>query len=302
VKPIGPKQAIKGVIWFYVLAFAISWAIWSPLILFPRQSERLGFLVLIGAFGPLLAAGIAAWIEAPMGEGWAGCKGWLQSAFRWRIPIGWYLLGGLGLPLLVAALHAGLGILLGGQVRAPDDPQWPWTALFFPVSVLVNAVLSSAGGEEPGWRGYALPRLARRMHPLAASVLMGALWGPWHLPLFFTAHWQGREQALLLLVYCIPLSIIANWLTFKARRSALPAMLLHAGTNGYGALFVLEGASLGAVSLGFTGLKTVVYWVVALALIVASRGRLGYDRPTLQPAFYPQAAYERKMTVGCQND
>jgi membrane protease YdiL (CAAX protease family) len=275
------NRALKGVLWLYVLAYALSWAIWSPLVLLPEQSEGLGFLVILGAFGPLLAAAIAAWIEAPTGGGWAGCKEWLKSAFTWRLPIGWYLLGGLGLPLGTAALHAGLGALLGGQVRAPADPAWPWTALLFPVSVLVNAVLSSAGGEEPGWRGYALPRLARRMHPLAASVLMGALWGPWHGPLFFTTQWQGREQAWLFFLYCIPLSVIANWLTFKSRRgaagqSALPAMLLHAGTNGYGALFVLEGAAIGSLGLGFTGIKTVVYWVMALVLIVATRGRLGY--------------------------
>jgi len=281
-----PKDTIKSVIWFYVLAYAISWALWSPLVLFPRQSEGLGFLVLLGAFGPLAAAAIAAWIESPIGGGWPGCKAWLKSAFRPRVHVGWYLLGGLGLPLGIAALHAGLGALLGGQVRPPDDPAWPWTALLYPLSVLVNAVISSAGGEEPGWRGFALPRLVRRMHPLAASALMGALWGPWHGPLFFTAQWQGREQALLLLAYCIPLSVIANWLTFKARRSgagrsttgpsALPAMLLHAGTNGYGALFVVEGAAIGSVGLGFTAIKTVVYWGVALVLILATRGRLGY--------------------------
>jgi membrane protease YdiL (CAAX protease family) len=270
-KLVEPENTIKSVVRFYVLAYVISWAIWSPLVFFPQQSERLGVLVLVGAFGPLLAAAIAAWIEG----GWAECKGWLKTAFRWRIHVGWYLLGGLGLPLGTAALHVGLGALLGGQVRTPDDPAWPWTALLYPVSVLVNAVISSAGGEEPGWRGFALPRLVQRMHPLAASALMGALWGPWHGPLFFTTQWQGREQAWLLFLYCIPLSIIANWLTFRAKQSAIPAMLLHAGGNGYGALFAIEGAALGSWALGFTELKTVVYWVVALVLVAATRGRLG---------------------------
>ena len=266
------QGTLKGLIWFYVLAYGLSWLIWSPLVLFPERTEGLGLLVLAGAFGPLLAAGIAAWIEG----GRAGCGRWLKTAFRWRIRPGWYLLGGLGLPLLVAALHVGLGMLLGGTLRAPDDPAWPWTALLYPVSVAVNALLSSAGGEEPGWRGYALPRLAQRMHPLAASALMGALWGPWHLPLYFTPLWQGREPAWLLVLYCIPLSVIFSWLTFKARQSALPAMLLHAGGNGYGALFWLSPVSLGPLALGYSGLKTIVYLGIALALIVATRGRLGY--------------------------
>ena len=38
------------------------------------------------------------------------------------------------------------------------------------------------------------------MHPLSASALMGALWGPWHLPLWFTPLWQGREPAWLLML------------------------------------------------------------------------------------------------------
>lgn len=264
-------DTIAGVIWFYVLAFGISWLVWSPLILLPQRSASLGFLVLAGSFGPMLAAGIAAWIEG----GRAGCVRWLKSAFRWRIHFGWYLLGGLGLPLLVAVLHVGLGALLGGEVRLPEGPA-RWQALFFPVSVLVNAVLSSAGGEEPGWRGFALPRLARRMHPLSASALMGALWGPWHLPLFFTPLWRGREPLWLMCLYCIPLTVIFGWLTLRAKQSALPAMLLHAGGNGYDALFVMAPIALGPLTLGFTGLKTIVYSLIALALIFATRGRLGY--------------------------
>ena len=275
------KKTMRGLIWFYVLAYGISWLIWSPLVFFPQQTEGWGILILVGSFGPLLAAGIAAWIEG----GRAGCGRWLKTAFRWRIHFGWYLLGGLGLPMLVAALHVGLGVLLGGTIRAPGDPDWQWRALFFPVSVIVNAVLSSAGGEEPGWRGFALPRLAQRTHPLAASVLMGALWGPWHLPLFFTALWQGREPAWLLFLYCIPLAIVANWLTFKARQSALPAMLLHAGGNGYGALCVIAPISIGSLTLGFTALKTIVYWGIALVLIGVTRGELGYQRQSAaQPA------------------
>jgi membrane protease YdiL (CAAX protease family) len=286
------KETIKGLIWFYVLAYGLSWLIWSPLVLFPQRSEPLGILVLAGSFGPFLAAGIAAWIEG----GRAGCGRWLQTAFKWRIHLGWYLLGGLGLPLLIAALHAGLGTLLGGTVSLPDDPTGRWRALFFPLSVALNAVLSSAGGEEPGWRGFALPRLSQHTHPLVASVLMGVLWGPWHLPLFFTSLWQGREQIWLLFLYCIPLTIIANWLTFKAKQSAIPAMLLHAGTNGYGALFVMAPLSIGSLSLGFSGLKTVVYGLVALVLIIATRGRLGHrirreaDQRTPAQAAAPRGA------------
>jgi membrane protease YdiL (CAAX protease family) len=269
------KGALQGLIWFYGLAYGLSWLIWLPLILWPQRSEHLGILVLAGSFGPLLAAGIAAWIEG----GWAGCKRWLKTAFRFRIHPVWYLLGGLGLPLLVAALHAGLGALLGGTPRLPADPATRWQALFFPLSVAVNALLSSAGGEEPGWRGFAWPRLAARMHPLAASALMGVLWGAWHLPLALTPLWQGREPIWLLVVYCIPLSAIANWLTVRARGSALPAMLLHAGTNGYGALFVMGPVSVGPLTLGFSGLKTVAYWLIAAPLGVAMVAAATRARP-----------------------
>jgi hypothetical protein len=59
---------IKGVIWFYVLAYAISWGLWAPLVLFPQQSGQLRFLVIAGAFGPFLAAVIVSWLDG----GWAG--------------------------------------------------------------------------------------------------------------------------------------------------------------------------------------------------------------------------------------
>jgi membrane protease YdiL (CAAX protease family) len=269
------KATIASVVRFYSLAYGLSWLIWSPLVVAPRRAEPWGFLVLAGSFGPLLAAGICAWIEG----GRAGLGRWLKAAFRGRIPFGWYLLGGLGLPLLVAALHVGVGLLLGARASLPADPGGRWQLLFFPLSVVVNAVLSSAGGEEPGWRGFALPRLVQVMRPLPASLLMGVLWGPWHLPLYLSAQWQGREPFWLLCLYCIPLTAIANWLTLKARRSALPAMLLHAGTNGYGALFVLSPVALGPLSLGFSGLKAIAYSLIALALIVATRGRLGDRDP-----------------------
>jgi hypothetical protein len=86
-------------------------------------------------------------------------------------------------------------------------------------------------------------------------------------------------------VYTIPLSIILTWLTGKARGSVIPALLAHAGTNVYGNFLPLPPVTVGGVTLGFTALKTIVYAAIAVALLVATKGRLGYatDRSSARP-------------------
>jgi len=103
------------------------------------------------------------------------------------------------------------------------------------------------------------------------------LWAAWHLPAFW-ASWMGDQPLGWFFAYAIPLSMIAFWLTRKAKGSVIPAILLHTSTNLYSLLLLSDQIFVNALSANFTEIKTVLYWAIAIVLIVATRGRLGCSR------------------------
>jgi len=251
---------------FFALTFAISWVVWLPLILFPRRQDQLQPLIYLGAFGPWLAATILTW----KAEGRSGLWRWLRRIFNGRIPIVWYLMGVLVLPVGCGLLHFGLYLALGGQTDFSSAPSWVW---FLPA--LLATALLGGGNEEPGWRGFALPRLLERTHPLVASCIIAPFWTAWHIPLQLSGGWGEGESMVLMFVYVIPLSIIMTWLTLQSKGSVLPAMLFHGGGNVYSTWFPMETLWVGSIEIEFNALKAVVYGVIALVVIVATRGQLG---------------------------
>jgi membrane protease YdiL (CAAX protease family) len=87
-------------------------------------------------------------------------------------------------------------------------------------------------GEEIGWRGFALPRLAERVGLGGGSVLLGVLWAGWHLPLFFVPEADTFGQSFpLYLLQVTALSVAMAWLYAHTRGSLLPVMLMHAAVN-----------------------------------------------------------------------
>jgi membrane protease YdiL (CAAX protease family) len=129
---------------------------------------------------------------------------------------------------------------------------------------------------------------------LVGSLLLGVLWGLWHLPLFFIpgTDWYaisvvgtgliGHLVALgVFVIWTIALTITFTWVFNNTRGSLLPAMLLHASINV--APFVLLPALFPSPSLStLFGLSWILVWVVvALLMIVATRGRLSYPRALL---------------------
>jgi membrane protease YdiL (CAAX protease family) len=173
----------------------------------------------------------------------------------------------------VGAAQYAVYLLLGGEADF-SDLEYPWLA--YPI-VLVLTTLFTGGNEEPGWRGFALPRLLERLSPLNASLVLGVIWVAWHLPMFFNEEWGANNDFVWFLVNVLGLSIIMTWLFLRPRGSVIPAMLFHGGTNVVGSYFplmtdVVPGAP------DFFVLRGSVYWAIAIALLVATRGRLGLER------------------------
>ena len=268
------KIQIPQVVRFFFLAYLISWAIWGLLIFFPETMGEMYFLVIFGAFGPFAAAAILTRREV----GKERAKIWRQDILRLRGRIRWLLLAGLGIPLIIALVHIALYSLIYDLPALQNDPPWYWLIPAIPVNVYIVFVYSSGFGEEPGWQGYAMPRLLEHFSPIIACVLFGIVWALWHLPLHFTPLWEGNEPLHLMMIYTVPLAVILTWLTQKARGSVMPAVFLHHATNLYGSYLTETEIFQQPLELNFTEIKTVIYWVIALIIIWRTRGTLGYDK------------------------
>jgi len=266
---------------YFLLAFGFSWAYELTVYraLFTPSLSLRGVLLDLGfTLGPTLAAFLITAIT----QGRAGIVQLLRRYVLWRVGLRWYLLVLLGVPVLLLIAVLPLPGALSA-LRLPALTFWPTYLLIY----LLFLVFEGPLGEEPGWRGFALPRSG----PLVGTLLLGALWGLWHLPLFFIpgTDWYalsvvgtgliGHLVALgVFVIWTIALAITITWVFNNTRGSLLLAMLLHASINV--APFVLLPTLFPSQSVStLFGLSWFLVWVVvALLVIVATRGRLSYQR------------------------
>ncbi len=247
---------------YFVLAFALTWIVLLPTLSYVPDDLQLPFII-VAAFGPFFAAVITIWTF----WGWIGLREWLGQVFTVRIHINLYLAGGILLPLVIGVLHYSLYRFLGGTPGlATAQPLY-----LYPLYLIPTALLTG-GNEEPGWRGFALPALLQRFHPLVAALILGVLHSAWHLPLMNNYHTSFGWY----LFNVVPLTFLLNWLYLKSRRSVIPVMLLHAATNVIGTFAPTPTDVLGGVGT-YMVLRGSVYWAIAIVLLVATKGRLGFD-------------------------
>ena len=260
--PLQYVYSARMLVLFFVLAFAITWAFLIPALAYLPEESQLPFIV-VAAFGPFIAAIITIWTH----KGSAELRKWLRQVFTLRIPWLLYLVGAFLLPALVGLLQFGLYRVLGGE---PDfSNAEPWYLYLFS---LIPTALLSGGNEEPGWRGFALPALLERFHPVSASVILGVIHSAWHLPLMnhygTTFGWY--------LFNLVPLTFIFNWFYLKSRRSVIPVMLFHASTNVIESFIPTPMVVLGGLGTTMV-LRGMVYWGIAVVLLIATKGSLGHD-------------------------
>jgi membrane protease YdiL (CAAX protease family) len=135
--------------------------------------------------------------------------------------------------------------------------------------------------EEIGWRGFALPRMERLHGPLLASLILGVLWALWHLPEFLVSSWAASSGGggvlgiTLFTLTAVTFTIVITWVFNNTRTSVLLAILVHASIDTFGGtLGVIFPAK--AVVSAFPYM--IGFGVVAVVLIVLTRGRLSYGR------------------------
>jgi len=212
---------------FFALAFAWSWICWLMSSFVKPQSPSLaGAFFLAGGFGP----GIAAIAVVSYVGGRNGLRDWLVRCLQWRSGWRWLALA-FFLPLAVMALAAAAHVALGGTL-APSPAVG--RVLVAAVNFVLILLLGGPLGEEFGWRGYALPALQERYGWRVASLILGVVWGMWHLPLFYIADTvQSYIPFALFMLSTVALSILFAWLFNHTRGSVLPALVLHTAVNGW---------------------------------------------------------------------
>lgn len=257
--PVGAFVAGREVVAFFALTLALSWVVWIPgaLGLVDFGSLVTGAVV-IGGFGPLVAAGIVTWLVGDSLRAWAG------QVLRWRIRPRWYL-AAVGIPPLVVAVVTLAYVALGNPLELPAVVrQVPLYAVpLVHVLGMGSVFLVGGGQEELGWRGFALPRLLERVDAVTASLVIGTVWGLWHLPLFML---EGSGQYggpfVHYLVSTLALSVIFTWLYLGTGRSVLLAMILHASYNT--ATVYLPGET---PTTTLRWVFAAVWWLIALGLV-----------------------------------
>jgi len=251
---------------FFVLTYALTW----------------GFLPLgiFGATGPL----IAALIVIPITHGWAGLRELGSRMIRWRVGLRWYAVA-IGLPLAVLLITVALNVALGAGAPSLGGVGSLSTVLLVFAVRLVDP-LDGPMGEEPGWRGFALPGLQADRSPLLATLILALLVTIWHVPLFFLEGGLQPSDVLGGVLGPFAFTFVATWLFNHTGGSVLMTLVMHAaeGTIHPQALWP---ASASAAQAGL--LYSVVYCVVAIGLVVFDWQLWRGSAPasaTMQPAAY----------------
>jgi uncharacterized protein len=242
---------------FFVLAYVLAWA---PLLLFAAGVLPRGLAFFAGA--PLVAAVIVIGIA----DGRTGYRELLSRLLRWRVGWPWYVVA-LGLPALLVLVTGVVNSWFGAP--GLDLSAIAWTDVALLLAFRIVDPTDGALGEEPGWRGFALPHLQTRWSPLASAALLGVATAGWHFPLVPLGNltWIGLPSTFVI-------TFLYVWLFNRTGGSLLMALLFH--------------ASQGAFTFGTLGFHeadvqraAVIYFAV---LIVAVMATIVFDRAAWRTA------------------
>jgi len=203
-------------------------------------------------------------------EGKAGIRELLRRGVQWRVGIQWYVIVLFSVALIGVAAIA-LHVVLGGgapQPALPEGMRVEQMYIFLPIIYLSNVFIGGPIAEEFGWRGFALPKLQARMGAVGASLVIGVVWGLWHLP-FFIFPEGGAVIGHIPLVWYLPLvtgwSVLFVWIYNNTRGSVLLMILFHAAINTtLGSLGLFQVAAEGVRPLV---LNVVLTWVVVVVIV-----------------------------------
>jgi len=268
---------------YFTFAFAITWTLHMPMVLgrqglgiFPYEVPEALFVILF-ILGAVTGPTFGAFLVTNVLEGKEGRRKLFRRYGQWRVGLLWYALAIFSFPLIY--LIAG-SVALGNVPLAGIRANWATFFSPFLIQVLIFPAFIT-WGEEPGWRGFALTRLQEHYHPVLSTVIVGFMHGLWHLPVFTFGSGPiplgpfDFSAFALNIAYTIATAMLFTWVFNHAKGSILIAVLIHASSNAtqgwMSALipdFPMEAAGK---------MIQVSFFVVAVALIFLTNGRLGYS-------------------------
>lgn len=282
---------------FFVLAFLITWTFqltaialapsqgmtlsnetnflyWVDLLTLRLSAAQTLILALFGlGAGPLFAAVLVTWAT----EGKAGLRELWAQCTRWKIGLHWYVIAFI-LPLLLSLASLGIGLLASdGQLSySPKVPGVYFLPFFLYILVFTGIA------EEPGWRGFALPRLQRRYSAEKASWILGVLWGVWHFPfIFYFTYSMGIIPMVVSFVALtfgiVGWTLVLTWL-YNNTHSVWLIILLHGWGNIVQSYLVLSSDNMAA-----QGIYGFLPWLIAIVLLWR------YGKVNLAPHLRPQS-------------
>jgi membrane protease YdiL (CAAX protease family) len=256
---------------FLLLTFILSWLPWFT------GGEG------IWVFGPSIAGIIVIILVA----GKDGLRDLTQRLFRWRVGVKWWLVA-IFLPAALTLVAVGVSLLLGGSIPPFTffRQEWYYVIFFFLINMLGGPL-----GEEFGWRGFALPRLQEKFNPLVSSLILGGIWGLWHIPQFFNPNAFHSVLGLgMLPVYVLAqmgLVTIMTWVYNSTKGSLLLGGLIYHTADNFWSTVLLTDATFTAAMQGVaSGTVERQVWLIsvianiafAVILAIVTKGRLGLKK------------------------
>ena len=264
-------MARRPVLAFLVMAYAIAWTLQFAAFQF-GLSFRLG-----SSISMIFGLALPAFLVTAAVEGKAGMQDLLGRVFRWRVRLRWYLVAVLGLPVatrLVASAFIGVAPLQALVEK------WPLFFTIFVPEILLAVVLIQIF-EETGWTGFMQDTLQERHGPLLASIMVAPAFALFHL----MSNLLEAGQIIMVLVQVAIQAIVSiffrvaiMWLYNGTGRSVLIVALFHSSFNTVsGSEFTMRFMrELIAASVSIA-ISLAIVAVVAVLIVVLTRGRLAYD-------------------------
>ncbi len=256
---------------FFLMAYAISWTyVIVFLIVWPLPDT------IVTDTPELLGPVVAGFVMTAVMSGRTGVWQLLRRFVMWRVRGVWYVYALLAIPALY---FIGVALVPGalGSFKVPSLAM----SLLYPLFFVVVLVLDGPLLEEPGWRGFALPRLQTRWGPLLGTVILGIMWAGWHAPQYFTKTFAAANGGLsvsgviVFLLAVVSFSVLITWAFNSTGGSLLIAILIHTAVNFTQGLTsdLFPAAAYNEV------VPVAVFGAAAVIIVVATRGRLGFRRP-----------------------